>query len=235
MSQTAIDLQLVLAFPEPGHLSPTIQLLDRHGVEHGRIPTTEPAPCLPFDDETVATIDARDILEHVHDEQTWLAECARILVSNGELVVRVPLENMMAWADARNIYRYIVDMTNRGSSPRETIPTGWRRHYAPTDLPDILTLAGFETVSITTQGSPIEEIPHLAGLVVGDVVLQRHETEHRLFRLRQRFRNRPRLPLPRAIAATMTIRANRIEPRYQPVPELDESHRPELESTAPLE
>lgn len=235
MRQSETRLELAFAFPERGHHSPTVVLTDQYGNETVRVPTTEPSPHLPFADETISGIDARDILEHVHDEQTWLAEFARILVPNGDLVVRVPLENAMAWADALNIYRYISDLTGRGGHPRQTIPTGWHRHYAPSDIPEMLEIAGFRTVSSASQGIPFEEVPQLAGLVIGNVLLQRHESERRLHRLRRRFRDRPRLPLPRSIAAKLTVRAKRAHADDQPNPDYSASRRIESEAAGPLE
>lgn len=229
------QLRLELVFPEPGHRTPRIALLAEDGADLGRIPTSEPAPCLPLDDASVRSVDARDVLEHVHDEQTWLAELARILAPGGEIVVRVPLENAMAWADALNIYRYVSDISGRGEDLLETLPTGWHRHYAPGDLPAILELAGFETVSTTTEGLPIEELPHLGGLIVGKIILGRNGVERRLFRARRGFRDRPRLPMPKSLAATMTVRATKTEPAYRPDPDLDPENRPEQDATRTLE
>lgn len=235
MPHTIEHLRLELDFPEPGHTSPTIALLDRSGSELGRILASEPLPCLPLGSGTVRAVEALDVLEHVHDEQVWLAEIARILVAHGELVVRVPLENLLAWADALNVYRYISDVTGLGTHPLESLPTGWHRHYAPDDLPALLELAGFEPDSTSTQGLPLQEIPHLAGLIAGKIIRGDYGSERRLFRFRQRFQGRPRLPLPVSIAATITVRARRSGSAYQPDPDLDANHRPELEADSPLE
>jgi SAM-dependent methyltransferase len=235
MATTSTQLHLAFAFPERGHHSPTIDVYDENGLVRGRILTVDPTPTLPFEDESIASVDARDILEHVQDEQTWLAELARVLMPAGELILRVPLENLMAWADALNIYRYISDTTGRGGHPRQTIPTGWHRHYAPDDIPQMLDAARFETLAVSSQGIPFEEAPQLLGLVVGNVLLQKHETERRLHRLRRRFRDRPRVPLPRSVAAKMTVRARRTEQGYTPDPDVDMSREVEAEATGPLE
>ncbi len=235
MPNSAAHLRLELMLPEPGHKTPHIALFNEHGTELTRIPTAEPAPCLPLDDASVRTVSAIDVLEHVHDEQMWLAELARVLVPDGDLTVRVPLENLMAWADALNIYRYITDVTGLGRDLVGTMPTGWHRHYAPSDLPALLELAGFEVTDTTTQGLPLEELPHLAGLVVGNILLDHHTTERRLARMRKRLEDRPRLRLPRSIATTMTVRASRVRPRYRPDPDLDPTDRPERETADTLE
>lgn len=229
------DLVCTLHFPKPGHRSPTIRLATTEGEMIASISTSEPVPHLPLPDESVRSISALDILEHVHDEQTWLAELARILMQNGELLVRVPLENALAWVDALNIYRYVSDTTGRGTHPSETIPTGWHRHYAPRDLPAILKLAGFEVGASDGEGLPLGELPHLVGLVVGKALLQRPGAERRLFELRSRLNHRSRLRLPIQVAARLMVRATLTHPGYQPDPDLDESDRPEEESANPLE
>lgn len=235
MSRASDCLHLTFYFPERNDQSPEIGLIDALDNEISRIPTTEPLPRLPIADGLVREVDARDVLEHVHDEQAWLAEFARILVPGGELTVRVPLENLMAWADALNIYRYISDISGRGEHPLESIPTGWHRHYAPGDIPAILELAGFEPIATTTQGTPIEEVPQLLGLIIGKIIVPGNETERRLFHLRRRLRDRPRVPLPRSVASTITVRARLARPQYRPDPDLDETNRPEQDADEPLE
>lgn len=214
--------------------TPTIRVVDATGSTHGAISTSEPGPVLPFRDESIQGVTALDILEHVQDEQTWLAEFARILVPDGALHVRVPVENLLAWADALNSYRYIADTIGRGRAPRESLPTGWHRHYAPTDLPDILRLAGFEIVEVRGEGLALGELSHLAGLVIGDALLGRRATERRLFAIRQRLGRRPRARMPMPIAAKLTVHARRVRDGYDPEPDLDRSDRPEQHAT-PLE
>lgn len=229
------NLICTLHLPEPGHRNPTIQLTDTNGKTIASIPTTEPEPNLPIADASVGTIRALDILEHVHDEQIWLAELSRILMPNGELIVRVPLENSLAWLDALNIYRYVADVTGRGPQPRETLPTGWHRHYAPGDLPAILELAGFRVTTARSEGLPLGEPFHLAGLLMSGVILQRPHSERRLFDLRARINRRSRLPMPTSVAARLLMHATLTRSGYRPDPGLDESDRPEKESATPLE
>lgn len=235
MPNTVDLLRLELVLPEPGHRSPAVALLDQNGDEHGRIPTAEPKPRLPFGDASIRSALVLDVLEHVHDEQSWLAELSRVLVPRGEITVRVPLENLTAWADALNIYRYVSDVTGRGTHPLESIPTGWHRHYAKDEVPALLELAGFEPVVTFTQGLPLEQVPYLAGLVIGKVVLRDHGSERRLFRLLGKVRNRPRLRLPAAIATSITVRARKTGTAYRPDPDLNRDHRPELETEETLE
>lgn len=228
------QLTLTFTYPHPGEETPLITLHDHTGHALGCISTRDALPCLPLKDESVRRVIALDVLEHVHDEQAWLAELARVLARGGEVAVRVPLENWMAWADALNVSRYVADTTGIGAEPFETIPTGWHRHYAPGDLPALLKLAGFEVEAISTEGTPVLEIPHLAALLVGNVI-GNHKPQQRVSRWLERFRTGPRLPLPAKIAQTITVRARKQRQGFRPDPDLDHTHRPEHESTEPLE
>lgn len=235
MSQPLDQLRLALTFPESDQTGPAITLLAPDGITVGCIPTSEPIPRLPLGDASVRSALALDVLEHVHDEQAWLAELARVLVPRGEVTVRVPLENLLGWADALNIYRYINDIVGIGGVPLESLPTSWHRHYAPTDIPDILELAGFEVVATSTQGLPVWEFGHFAGLLAGNLTRDPEGAHRRLFQMRRRLRDRPRVPMPAALAATITVRARQVRPGYRPDPDLDPHHRPERETDEGLE
>jgi|GEM_PF-1639228 len=224
-----------LRLPYPGERSPSIQLTSGSSDEVASIPTSEPDPHLPLPNRSIRSISALDILEHVHDEQTWLAEFARILVPDGQLTVRVPLENALAWIDALNIYRYVSDTIGRGEHPQETFPTGWHRHYASGDVPAILELAGFDVTDAHGEGLPVGEIPHLVGLIAGKILRQRPESENELFERRRQSRSGPELHLPTSIAARITVHAARVREGYNSDPPLDESDRPEEEAATPLE
>jgi SAM-dependent methyltransferase len=224
-----------LRLPEPDERSPTIRLTGDSNEVIASIPTSESAPHLPLPDQSVRSISALDILEHVHDEQTWLGEFARVLIPDGQLTVRVPLENALAWLDALNIYRYVSDTIDRGEHPKETFPIGWHRHYAPCDLPEVLQLAGFDVTSAKGERLSVGEIPHLAGLIVGNIVRQCPETERELFERRIRSTRDPGFRLPTSIAARITVHATRVREGYDPDPALDESDRPEEETATPLE
>lgn len=235
MSRSGPHLTCELRFPERDDRTPTIRLSVNAGTTICSIPTSEPDPCLPLRDHSVRSLSALDILEHVHDEQTWLAEFSRVLALDGMLTVRAPLDNALAWLDALNIYRYVSDTTGRGEHPLESFPIGWHRHYAPDDLPAILELAGFAVLETRTQGFPLGEIPHLAGLLFGNLMLQHPEAERRLFELRSRWRAGRKLRMPEFIAASLVIHATLIRSGFDPDPDLDETDRPEEQAVTPLE
>lgn len=152
--------------------------------------TNEAVPCFPAETGSFDRIIAHDVLEHVLDEESWIAALADLLAPDGTISIRVPLEGPLAWMDARNVYRYITDLAGRGTAPGETLPTGWHRHYRERDLDRMLRRAGLAITARDREGVPGPDIPHLAGLLAGDLVFQRPGTESRLIRLRDRMDER---------------------------------------------
>lgn len=152
--------------------------------------TNEEVPGFPAAAGSFDQIIAHDVLEHVLDEEAWSIALAELLVPGGMISIRVPLEGPLAWMDARNIYRYVTDLAGRGTAPGETLPTGWRRHYRERALDRMLRRAGLSITARHREGMPGLDIPHLATLVAGDLVLQRPDTESRLLRLRDRLDGR---------------------------------------------
>ena len=207
------QIRLELRFPEEGERSPLIVVRQAPG-EIARIAAEEKAPCLPLPDASVSRIEARDTIEHVYDEQAWMAELARVLAPGGELRVRVPLDNGVAWLDALNIYRYLGDLAGRGSDdpPLESLPTGWHRHYRVDGIAELVEEAGFEIQSIEAEGMPLAEVGHLVGLIASGLTADARESQRRLFDLRERLHHRPLMPLPRALASRITVRARRVDP-----------------------
>jgi hypothetical protein len=71
-------------------------------------------------------------------EEEALAEAARVLRPGGTLLLRVPANGRMAWLDGYNAYRYLRDITRRGTLLPEIRGIGWRRHYGRDDLTGLL-------------------------------------------------------------------------------------------------
>lgn len=220
MSQPPCHIRLEFRFPGEGEDSPRIVIRHLPGGEIAHIPTDEEVPRVPLPDASVASIDARDAIEHGHDEQAWLAELARVMAPGGELLVRVPLDNGTAWLDALNIYRYLSDLAAGGSGdpPLESLPTGWHRHYRVDAISELIEAAGFEIQAVETEGMPLGELGHLAGLVASGLAPDARATQRRLFDLRERLHHRPLMPLPRALASRITVRATKrlLGPEGQP-------------------
>jgi hypothetical protein len=211
MPQSPSHLRLEFRLPEVDEESPQILVRQLPGGEIARIATSEPHPRPPLPDASIARVEARDAVEHGHDEQAWLAELARLLAPGGELLVRVPLDNGAAWLDALNIYRYVSDLTGRGvdTAPLETLPGGWHRHYRVDDIVGLVECAGFDIRAVEAEGMPLGELGHLAGLIASGLSQDAAESQRRLFRLRERLHHRPLMPLPRALAGRITVRATR--------------------------
>lgn len=148
--------------------------------------SAEEIPDFPGPAGVFRHIDALDVLEHVLDEEIWLSSLAGLLAPGGTISLRVPLEGSLAWMDALNIYRYIADLSGRGTAPGETLPTGWHRHYRSRDLVRLVQDAGLVVTSVRREGLPGPDVPHLAALVTGDWALGRPATEERLIPLRDR-------------------------------------------------
>ncbi len=138
-----------------------------------------PIPHLAADSISTSRIIAFDVLEHVVDEEAWIACFANLLAPGGELTIRVPVEGPLAWLDALNVFRYLQDVTGLGKQPLETKMKGWHRHYRPGDLTAMLTRAGLTPVEAARSGSPHHHIPHLAALAWGTIVRGDRETELR--------------------------------------------------------
>jgi hypothetical protein len=151
----------------------------------GLIRMDEEEPRIDAADDTVALVIAETVLSRVLDEHTWLVELGRVLRPGGEIHATVPAAGALAWFDAHNIYRYLTDITGRGSSPTATLPTGWNRHYYEDELQDLVEVAGLTVRAIQRTGVGLAEVPHLAGLVVGDYLLNHPRVEKALHPRRQ--------------------------------------------------
>lgn len=181
--------------------------------------TRDEVPRFPGGSGSFDRIIAHDVLEHVLDEEAWIAALAELLAPDGRISIRVPLEGPLAWLDARNIYRYVADLTERGTAPVETQPTGWHRHYREHDLDRMLRRFGLRIISRQREGMPGLDIPHLAGLVAGDFALGRSDTESRLVALRDRLD--PWALQGRAGALSTHLRIEARKDGDQPLPRSD--------------
>lgn len=143
-------------------------------------------PRLDLPDCSIDTIEIGNILSRVIDEEAWLVELRRVLTPGGYLCFKLPATGPLAWLDARNMYRYVVDITGRGNEPDDTLPTGWHRHYSEHDILQLLKTAGFTHRAIQRVGLGIPEIPQMAGLMVGNFLFRQRNMERRLQPLRTR-------------------------------------------------
>mgnify|MGYP001212022658 CR=1 FL=1 len=176
-----LHLTIELGTPDARHTkeqTPAVRYTATHGGPSGTIRMDEAEPHIDAPDGSFALVEAEMILSRVLDEQAWLAEIHRLLRPGGVLRATLPAAGALAWLDAHNIYRYVVDITGRGRAPTATLPTGWNRHYFEDELRRMVEDAGFQVERIERTGMGLAEVPHLAGLVVGDFLLHHPRIEH---------------------------------------------------------
>lgn len=176
-------------------------------LDLGSTRADEPIPHLATASITTSRIFALDVLEHVVDEEAWLACFACLLEPGGSLTVRVPAEGPVAWLDALNIFRYVQDVTGLGKQPLETKMKGWHRHYRQAGLAAMLERAGLKPVEVIRSGSPHHDIPHLGALAWGTLVRADRETELRTMYRRKRAEAGTDLPRLGPLSTKVTIRA----------------------------
>ncbi|HWV25150.1 MAG TPA: hypothetical protein VNZ58_13240 [Thermomicrobiales bacterium] len=204
---TTIELSTETDWQKTRERCPTIHFCTEDGTRFASFTTDNERPRLPLPDTSVASIDLDRVVARVIDEEAWLRECRRILVPVGEIRFTVPADGPLAWIDARNTYRYAVDIIGRGQEPDDTLPTGWHRHYKRSDIERMLDTAGLKAASIRRVGTGLPEIPQLAGLVVGNMLLGQRDTERRLHSLRSRMERRDdQRPVP-LLGSSFTVTA----------------------------
>jgi hypothetical protein len=174
---------------KPAEKIPSVRLTSCHaGAECviGDLRTDVDVPCVAVEDHAFAMVEAQNVLSRVMDEGAWLRELWRITMPGGQLRLTVPAGGPLAWLDAHNIYRYLTDITGRGTPPSATLPTGWHRHYHADEIWHLVEKAGFTIHTIERIGIGIAELPHLAGYVLGDYLLKIPMVEHHLHHRRTR-------------------------------------------------
>lgn len=133
---------------------------------------------IPLTDASCEAITCLDVLEYVREDDTLLAECARVLKPGGLLRVRVPNAGPLAGIDSLNLYHYIVDITGRRQRPPETDEIGWRRHYAIDELADLLDPC-FTIQSIRTHRVGIAALVETGTILAGRWLLGSRALERR--------------------------------------------------------
>lgn len=126
-----------------------------------------------------------DVLEHVVDEEAWLAAIRRAIPAGSSMILRVPVSGPLAWLDAANMFRYLQDVTGWGNPEPDEAMEGWHRHYSPAVLEDLLREAGFMVDRNRLGGSLTQEVADLVELIRNrreqEISPSRAIEEHRLF------------------------------------------------------
>jgi hypothetical protein len=176
-------------------------------VPLGETPVERIAPELAIDDVVAGQVTALDVLEHVIDEESWIAAFAAMLEPDGILIVRVPVEGPVAWMDALNAYRYVQDIVGRGQKPLESRMKGWHRHYRPRDLEQMIADAGFQVIQSLRSGSPHHDVLQFGALAWGGMVRGDRNLEHLARNQRERAEDGRRLPRLGPFSTKITVQA----------------------------
>jgi SAM-dependent methyltransferase len=155
------------------------RLVRRVMNRHGTAMRTRPLLChttlgdvwanawaLPFRCANFAEVCCLDVLENVRDDEALVDELARVLAPGGRLVLRVPATGPVAGLDPYNLFRYLVDVTGRGSRMTEVDEIGWRRHYAPEEIARLLGPDRFRITYRATSGIGLEQLTAFGGMVL---------------------------------------------------------------------
>lgn len=213
---TALRLSIELSANldgRPRERCPTIRFMasgpeGNHEID--AMPTDVEEPRFAAPDLAFLMVDARDVLSRVIDEAAWLAELHRVIAPGGHLSFTVPAAGPLAWLDARNLYRYTTEVSKRGNAPDGTLPTGWNRHYHEDEVRHLLKATRFEPRAIERVGIGIAEIPQIMGLLVGNFILGKRQTELKLHALRERMESYDQmLSVPR-IGTSLYVLAARV-------------------------
>jgi SAM-dependent methyltransferase len=119
----------------------------------------------PFADALFDAVILLDELALTVREEEALAEAARVLRSDGVLLLRVPATGPLAWLDGYNIYRYVWDTTGRGRHLQESVGTSWRRHYSRDDVRKLLR-PHFRVRALTGAGIGLSEVVRTSLLLI---------------------------------------------------------------------
>lgn len=101
------------------------------------------ATALPFPPTTFDAVTMLDVLEHVPDDRTALAEVCRVLRPGGVFILSVPHQGLLTVADPDNLEHRFPALYSRltGAPADPTAPA--HRHYTLDQLRDLLAQAGF--------------------------------------------------------------------------------------------
>ena len=184
------------------------------------IRTDTEKPNIPATDAEYNRIEFRDdAISRVIDEPTWLAEISRILAEGGELLLTLPAHGPLAWLDAMNIYRYMVDIGKRGNEPDAALPTGWNRHYPREGITTLLTDAGFENIRLRSANYAVQELGMLTALVWRNWIHGARDAEREAFpRLGARQPGKKLFPLRTTWSISAVKRKESQKPTSEPEP-----------------
>ncbi len=113
---------------------------------------------LPFRSRSVQNVVCHNAIELIIDDQKLIEEMARVLSPGGTLTLTVPNARGLGHFDALNAMRYARDIRKMSRSLADLAESGWRRHYHPSDIQNLLKEAGLLIQSISSTGGLSENL-----------------------------------------------------------------------------
>ena len=148
----------------------TIEILSGEDSLVTAIDCGMPRPEIPVASGSLRQVVLLDVLEHVRDEEQWLAVLADKLAPGGELLLQVPRHGVTGWFDALNMYRYVADMVSHGGDHGEAEPVGWHRQYREDEIREMLEAVDLHVMRVESHSLGLAELPHAARLVKNELI-----------------------------------------------------------------
>jgi SAM-dependent methyltransferase len=124
------------------------------------------ATTLPMPDESIDAVVILDVLEHLADPETVLAEVHRVLRRDGCLIVSVPHRGLLTALDSNNAYSWLHARwkSSLPLEPCEESANGEHRHFSLEDARAVIG-PGFVVDRAARTGLGLAELLHLTLLV----------------------------------------------------------------------
>jgi len=135
---------------------------------------------LPLPDGSIQRLRCVGMFEFVMDDQLLMREAARILAAGARIEITVPNARGLGRLDWLNALRYLRDTSGCGGPIPKLAEIGWRRHYAPAELAEMMVRAGFQNIRIQRVGLGPLELRMFRNGMIGRLARRRTPTSHLL-------------------------------------------------------
>lgn len=153
------------------------------------------ANALPFGDGRFSHVVCSEVLEHLDDDGTAVAELYRVLEPGGIVVITVPSADYpFGWDPPNYVLEHVTGRHLGGERPWSGIWFGHQRLYQPEALRNLLTEAGFEVVEERPLTHVCPPFAHLLLYGVLKPVLMKGWLPRRLAKAGNRFQSQSAQP-----------------------------------------